>query len=209
MDPPGRPLGVAARGSGQRSRHPGLEAGAELKLALRRVIGAGFALPRDAGRRPAQLLCKCSRRDADSADGPESADSRRRNWRGRLGAPTGRTGPASGRHSGPQGRGRFLAVRLDGAQTWDPQRCKRCLPFPCTDYAERWDSRREGTTSELGVLPAARLRRAVPAGGRRSKPSPPSCCGESSPSCDGEYEKSLLTACGETHVSAETGEAPG
>ena len=77
--------------------------------------------------------------------------------------------PASGRHSGPQGRGRFLAVRLDGAQTWDPQRCERCLPFPYTDYAERWDSRREGTTSELGVLPAARPRRAVPAGGRRSR----------------------------------------
>ena len=40
---------------------------------------------------------------------------------------------------------------------------ERCLPFQCTDHAERWDSRREGTTSQLGVLPAARLRRAVPA----------------------------------------------
>ena len=75
-----------------------------------------------------------------------------------------------------------------------------------------------GATSEPGVLPAARLRRAVPAGGRRSKPSrastqsairsfarlwravpaggrrsklsPPSCRGELSPSCDREYEKS-------------------
>ena len=45
---------------------------------------------------------------------------------------------------------------------------ERCLPFQCTDHAERWDSRREGTTSQLGVLPAARLRRAVPTGGRRS-----------------------------------------
>ena len=49
---------------------------------------------------------------------------------------------------------------------------ERCLPFQCTDHAERWDSRREGTTSQLGVLPAARLRRAVPAPtgrtGRRS-----------------------------------------
>ena len=45
---------------------------------------------------------------------------------------------------------------------------ERCLPFQCTDHAERWDSRREGTTSQLGVLPAARLRRAVPTRGRRS-----------------------------------------
>ena len=71
--------------------------------------------------------------------------------------------PTSGRHSGPQGRGRLIAVRLHGAQAWGPQRCERCLPFQCTDHAERWDSRREGTTSQLGVLPAARLRRAVPA----------------------------------------------
>ncbi len=46
-----------------------------------------------------------------------------------------------------------------------PAALRRCLPFQCTDHAERWDSRREGTTSELGVLPAARLRRAVPTGG--------------------------------------------
>ena len=58
------------------------------------------------------------------------------------------------------------------AGTW-PALHKRCLPLPCTDPAERGDSRREGATSELGVLPAARLRRAVPAGGRRSKPSAP------------------------------------
>ena len=51
---------------------------------------------------------------------------------------------------------------------------ERCLPFQYTDHAERWDSRREGTTSQLGVLPAARLRRAVPAPtgrtGQRSAP---------------------------------------
>ena len=35
-----------------------------------------------------------------------------------------------------------------------------------------WMRVETGTTPELGVLPAARLRRAVPAGGRRSKPSP-------------------------------------
>ena len=79
------------------------------------------------------------------------------------------------RHGGPQGRRRFLAVRLYWVSVRGPQRCERCLPLPGTDHAERRDSRREGTTSEPGVLPVARLRRAVPAGGRRSKPSPPSC----------------------------------
>ena len=69
------------------------------------------------------------------------------------GAPTGRTGPTSGRHSGPQGRGRFLAVRLHGAQARGPQRCERCLPLQCTDHAERGDSRREGATSEQGSFP--------------------------------------------------------
>ena len=33
-------------GSGERSSHPGLGEGAELPLAGRGVIGAGFALPR-------------------------------------------------------------------------------------------------------------------------------------------------------------------
>ena len=36
--------------------------------------------------------------------------------RGRLGAPTGRTGPASGRHSGPQGRGGEDPNRRDGSR---------------------------------------------------------------------------------------------
>ena len=57
-------------------------------------------------------------------------------------------------------------------QARGPQRCERFLPLPCTDHAERWDSGREGPNSELGGPPAARLRRAVPAGGRRSNPSP-------------------------------------
>ena len=38
------------RRSGERSRHPVLGEGAALTLAWRNVIGAGFALPRDAGR---------------------------------------------------------------------------------------------------------------------------------------------------------------
>ena len=82
--------------------------------------------------------------------------------------------PGRSRHGGPQGRRRFLAVRLYWASARGPQRRERCLPLPGPDHAERRDSRREGTTSEPGVLPVARLRRAVPAGGRRSKPSPPS-----------------------------------
>ena len=44
-------------GSSNRSRPPGLNGGAALTLAQRSVIGAGFALPRDAGRRPA-LRCR-------------------------------------------------------------------------------------------------------------------------------------------------------
>ena len=39
----------------RRSRPSGLEGGAGLTAAWRSVIGAGFALPRDAGRRPALL----------------------------------------------------------------------------------------------------------------------------------------------------------
>ena len=49
---------AVARRFAQRCRRealPGLEGGAALTAAWRRVIGAGFALPRDAGRRPALL----------------------------------------------------------------------------------------------------------------------------------------------------------
>ena len=62
------------------------------------------------------------------------------------------------------GRGSLACASLRLVRNPD----ERCLPFQCTDHAERWDSRREGTTSQLGVLPAARLRRAVPTRGRRS-----------------------------------------
>ena len=40
-------------------------------------------------------------------------------WRGRLGTPT------SGRHSGPQGRGRFIAVRFHGTRVRGTQLCGR------------------------------------------------------------------------------------
>ena len=48
------PLGRSARtlGAVRRSRHPVLGGGAALTLVWRSVISAGFALPRDAGRRP-------------------------------------------------------------------------------------------------------------------------------------------------------------
>ena len=82
----------------------------------------------------------------------------------------GKGTPTSGRHSGPQGRGRFIAVRVHGAQARGPQRWEQCLPLQCTDHSERWDSRREGTPSELRVRPAARLRRAGPTRGRPSSP---------------------------------------
>ena len=54
--PPDLAIGVAGARVGQsggQTRHPGLEEGGELTLAWRRVIGAGFALPRDADRRSA------------------------------------------------------------------------------------------------------------------------------------------------------------
>ena len=109
--------------------------------------------------------------------------------RGAVPAPTGRTGRRSAQFSrwglpclrvappGGLGAMRQFSVRVAPSATRralpsmrNPD--ERCLPFQCTDHAERWDSRREGTTSELGVLPAARLRRAVPAPtgrtGRRS-----------------------------------------
>ena len=58
------------------------------------------------------------------------------------------------RHGGPQGRRRFLAVRLYWVSVRGPQRCERCLPLAGTDHAERRDSRREGTTSERGSFPS-------------------------------------------------------
>ena len=47
----------------------------------------------------------------------QSPGRRESGWRVGQGTPT------SGRHSGPQGRGRFIAVRLDGPQARSPQRC--------------------------------------------------------------------------------------
>ena len=83
------------------------------------------------------------------------------------GAPTGRTGPTSGRHSGSAGPRAVQEVRLHGAQARGPQRCERCLPLQCTDHAERGDSRREGATSEQGSKPPPAMRRASCSTGAR------------------------------------------
>ena len=57
----------------------------------------------------------------------------------------------------------FMSVSPGGGRHRCAQRSERRVPRTRPDDAERRDSGREGTTSELGVLPAARLRRAVPA----------------------------------------------
>ena len=99
--PPKHPAGhekgaAAGRGSGERSRHPVLGRGAALTLAWRSVVGAGFALPRDAGRRPAFQAVPALLR------GRRCAISLRFAQRCRCEAPTGRTGRRSlaARHPG-------------------------------------------------------------------------------------------------------------
>ena len=99
--------------------------------------------------------------------------------------------PTSGRHNGPQGRGRFIAVRVHGAQARGPQRWEQCLPLQCTDHSERWGfpPRRDhlGTESPSRRPPSAGCadqrsaqfsrwglpcpRATVPTGGRRSRAS--------------------------------------
>ena len=81
-------------------------------------------------------------------------------WRGRLGAPTGRTGPASGRHSGPQGRGGEDPNRRDGSRlgTHPP-------PTDEMAYGQRRNGRNglEPPPGELGRLPARTRGSAKPA----------------------------------------------
>ena len=124
-------------------------------------------------------------------DHAERWDSRREGTTSQLGVlpaarlrravptPTGRTGQRSAfpclrvAPLGGMGAMRQFSVRVAPSATRRALQSmrnpgERCLPFQCTDHAERWDSRREGTTSQLGILPAARLRRAVPTRGRRS-----------------------------------------
>ena len=79
-------------------------------------------------------------------------------WRGRLGAPTGRTGPASGRHSGPQGRGGEDPNRRDGS---------RLGTYPPTD--EMAYSRRRNGRDGLEPPPGAPGR---PPGGTRGSAKP-------------------------------------
>ena len=114
------------------------------------------------------------RRDTDRAHGPDCAYSRWRNGadglerRPLVGTAARR---AAGGSSPPDFTGRGYGA----------PNCAGGLPFQCTDHAERWGFRRDQTTWERRVRPAARRRRAVPAGGRRSKPSPPSSVPRSTP----------------------------
>ena len=88
----------------------------------------------------------------------------------RPGGPRRRSSPPT---PGPDG-----AVRT-GTPTSGRHRCaersERRVPRSRPDHAERRGPGREGTTSDLGVLLAARLRRAVPTGGRRSLASASLC----------------------------------
>ena len=63
---------------------------------------------------------------------------------------------------------RPLASSPGGGRHRCAERSERRVLRTRPDDAEHRGPGREGTTSELGVLPAARLRRAVPTGGRRS-----------------------------------------
>ena len=105
------------------------------------------------------------RRDTDRAHGPDCAYSRWRNGADGL-ERRPLVGTAARRAAGGSSPSDFTG-RGYGAPN-----CAGGLPFQCTDHAERWGFRRDQTTSERRVRPAARLRRAVPAGGRRSKPVP-------------------------------------
>ena len=101
-------------------------------------------------------------------------------WRGRLGAPTGRTGPASGRHSGPQGRRGEDPSRRDGSRlgtyppTADaggmaPRVAGRSLPTaPRGPHGDKRCLHLDpvGPAGTAPRPPAARLRRAVPGRGR-------------------------------------------
>ena len=80
-------------------------------------------------------------------------------------------------HSCPAGcaANPFMSVSPGGGRHRCAKRSERRVPRTRPDDAERRDSGREGTTSELGVLPAARLRRAVPTRGRRSLASASLC----------------------------------
>ena len=57
----------------ERLRLPGSREGADLTLAGRGVIGAGFALPRDAGRRPALHVLALFLRRRDAVSRPAAA----------------------------------------------------------------------------------------------------------------------------------------
>ena len=139
-----------------------LERGAALTLAWRSVIGACFALPRDAGRRPAlrpDLEGYASRRERFRRLGsvPPAA------LRAAVPAPTGRTGRRSAFQAVPAlFRGRRCAISLRFAQ-----RCRCEAPTGRTDRRSLLSSAaKAGSVTSAGAptatanpLPHGRLRR--------------------------------------------------
>ena len=125
------------RRSGERSRHPVLGEGAALMWAWRGVIGAGFALPRDAGRRPALQAVPALLR------GWRCAISLRVAQRCRCEAPTGRTGRRSlaARHPGR---------RRPGATAFSQQPAGG--PFPA-EVSEKGAAPRQVSWSPLSWTP--------------------------------------------------------
>ena len=143
------------RGSGERSRHPVLGEAAALTLAWRSVIGAGFALPRDAGRRPAAsspgggplsraiLLLTGTRREGSHPDG----------WGLRRRGPAGRC--ADRRSAFPCGRRHLNGWGSRAGLHFHSQ----CAAVPC-----RRAMPRSGTapSAQAGIRGFARRRRAKP-----------------------------------------------
>ncbi len=140
--------------SGEQSRHSGLGEGAELTLARRSVIGAGFALPRDAGRR----------RRAESRIAKHRDGARRGTYPTRQsgqGTPVFR--PAPPRAAGREGvtptakkRGDGLERRPPVGTRWPPASARRIGKSRCG--------------SPLGMCPTGRTPQRPAFPGRRSHP---------------------------------------
>ena len=160
------------RGRGERPRHPGLGEGADLTLASRSIIGAGFALPRGADRRSAfQAVPALLRRQRYAV--PPACGARCRPEIGVPSRPRAFFAVGDTRFRPPAARGAdrrsaFQAVPalLRGQRYAVPPACgARCRP-------EVGVPSRPRASSRSAVRGSARLRRAVPTGGRRSKPFP-------------------------------------
>ena len=152
---------IATNPPRSRSRHAGLGVCAALALAGRSVIAGSFALPRDADQRSAFQAVP-------------AAAPRRRCRATTGGLPRGRRS-AVVRHAALEGTGRE-GSHPDG---WGVRR--RGPAGRCADQRSAFQAIRallllrvraeKGAIPTVGACPAAALRAAVPAGGRRSKPS--------------------------------------